>query len=294
MGRIADALARAERQREQTTPSGAAAETKTPNRWSGWYGAAQQPVRESTATEVLWLSPGPPAPGMAEEIVTYYDRSSMVSEQYRSLRTRLLSANPNHEHRLYAISSAVHKEGKSVTVLNLGFSFAEIRHLRTLVIDADFRHSSLAAMLNTDPVPGLADLLRDEVACEDAIRTTPAPNLRFVPAGRIRGRPAAELFSTRLARAAFNRFQKDYHYVLVDTPPVTTVADVGIMGQMMSGVIFVIRMHRTPELLARRALKHLTQNNIPIIGSVVIGDNDPSGGYGQHYGLRRYCRHDGH
>ena len=292
MGRIADALARAERQRELTTPSGAAAETKTPDRWGGWYGAAQQPVRESTATEVLSFSSAPPAPGMAEEIVTYYDRSSIVSEQYRSLRTRLLSANPYHEHRLYAISSAVPGEGKSVTVVNLGFSFAEIGHLRTLVIDADFRHSSLAAMLNTDPAPGLADLLRDEVSYEDVIRTTPAPNLCFVPAGRTRGRPAAELFSTRLARVVFSRFQKDYHYVLVDTPPLTTVADVGILGQMTSGVIFVIRMHRTAEPLALRALKHLTQNNIPVIGSVVIGDHDPAGGYGHHHGLRRYCRDD--
>jgi Mrp family chromosome partitioning ATPase len=61
---------------------------------------------------------------------------------------------------------------------------------------------------------------------------------------------------------------------------------------MTSGVIFVVRMHRTAEPLALRALKHLTQNNIPVIGGVVIGDNDPAGGYGHHHRLRRYCRDD--
>ena len=45
--------------------------------------------------------------GLSESLVPFYERSSLVTEQYRSLRTRLLSQNPNYEHRIIAITSAV-------------------------------------------------------------------------------------------------------------------------------------------------------------------------------------------
>lgn len=294
MGRIADALARAERRRGQDSPVERLPVSGAMNRWADWYGTAQDAGGGSQQqTDSTPRLPDPPVEGMSEEIVTYYTPSCMVGEQYRALRTRLLSANPYHEHRIYAISSAVPKEGKSVTAANLAFSLAEVSHLKVLIVDADLRHSSLAKLLNIDREPGLGDYLLDRVDYEEVIRPTPVPNLHFMAAGRTHGRPVAGLFSTRKARTAFARFQKEFHYTIVDTPPATTVADVGILAQMTSGVLMVIRMHRTPEPLAKRAVKHLINNNIPIIGSIVIGDNDPAGGYGYQYGYYRYYRDEG-
>lgn len=292
MGRIADALARAERRRGDVSALEALPVSSAMNRWAHWYGTARNVGSEESFSDSASAPPAPPVEGLSKEIVCYYDRSSMVSEQYRALRTRLLSANPYHEHRVYAISSAVPKEGRSVTAVNLAFSLAEVRHLKTLIVDGDFRHSSLAKLLNTKKGPGLADVLQDKAAYEDVVRPTPVPNLFFVAAGETHGRSAPDLLSTRVAQATLGRFQKEFHYTIVDTPPATTFADVGILGQMTSGVILVIRMHRTPEPLARRAIKHLTNNNIPIIGSVVIGDDDAMGGYGRQYRYYRYYKDD--
>ncbi len=290
MGRIADALARAERQRGNVAQLDSLPLSSSVNKWTDWYGTADtgvDPEKESASESV---APGPPQKGMSEEIISYYARSSMVAEQYRSLRTRLISANPYHEHRVFAITSAIPKEGKSVTTVNLGFSLAEIPHLKVLMVDGDFRHTSLAKLLNGKRSPGLAELLRDKASYEEVIQPTPVPGLFFLAGGKTNGCSAAELFSTRAARAVFARFQKDFHYTIVDTPPATTVADVGIIGQMTSGVIFVVRMHRTPEPLAKRAIKHLINNNVPVLGGLVIGDNDPAGGYGYQYEYYRYYR----
>ena len=57
---------------------------------------------------------------------------------------------------------------------------------------------------------------------------------------------------------------------------------------MTHGMIFVIRMHRTYEPLARRAIKLLTGNNVPILGSVVIGEDQALAGYGRRYQYERY------
>jgi len=244
---------------------------------------AQKPSADGSVTLVE---------GLNEALVPYYDSSSLIAEQYRSLRTRLLSQNPQYEHRTIAVTSSVPKEGKSVTTLNLGSVFAEIRHLNVLVVDGDFRRSSLAKKLNQPNGPGLAEVLAGEATYSEVIRSTPIPNLNFIPAGSTQHHSAAELLASSAARPLFHRMLNDYHYTLVDTPPATTVSDVGVIGQLCSGVILVVRLHRTDEGAAKRSVRLLQSNNIPIVGCLLIGRDAPGGrygfGYGQGYRYYRY------
>lgn len=290
MGRIADALKRAEQERQRalsdtTLDEGGVAVAVTPSV------APRIDTRVPTITPELAAEPGPVVEGLAESLVPFYERSSLVTEQYRSLRTRLLSQNPNYEHRIIAITSAVPKEGKSVTTLNLGCILAEIRHLKVLVVDGDFRRSSLAHMLNQPTGPGLADALDGRATFEEIVRPTPIPNLSFIAAGSTGGRPAAELLTAASASSAFRRMQNEFHYTIVDTPPATTVTDVGIIGQMCTGVVVIVRLHRTLEGAAKRAVRLLQVNNIPIIGCLLVGRDAPAAGYygygyGYGYGYR--------
>ncbi len=224
--------------------------------------------------------------GLNEALIPYYRTSSLIAEQYRSLRTRLLSQNPQYEHRTLAITSSVPKEGKSVTTLNLGSVLAEIRHLKVLVVDGDFRRGSLAKKLNQPSGPGLAEVLAGEATYSEVIRSTPIPNLSFVPAGNTQKHSAAELLASGGAKPLFQRMLNDYHYTIVDTPPATTVSDVGVIGQFCSGVILVVRLHRTDEGAAKRSVRLLQANSIPIIGCLLVGRDAPGGRYGFGY------RHD--
>jgi capsular exopolysaccharide synthesis family protein len=307
MGRIADALKRAEEERrhkqEGDTESGAATALMDPPD-SAPVETHPSPTPASTAFRTA-LDRGadtpvisPVAAGLPddlhESVVPYFDRSAVISEQYRSLRTRLLTQNPQNEHRIVAITSAIPREGKSVTTVNLGMIFAEIRHFKVLCVDGDFRRSRLATLLAAKPSPGLADVLRGEAGYEDIIQPTIVPNLYFVSAGETHGRSAAELLSSQRAGAMMRRFQTEFHYTFVDTPPATTVTDVGIIGQMCNGVVLLVRLNFTPEPLAQRAVRLLRVNKVPILGCLVIGHADRSVGYGygQTYGYG-YYRHDG-
>ena len=263
MGRIAEALKRAEEERRQAlggTDTGRLATAEADPF------AVEQEIAPVVGSDGDPEEPIALVEGLSESLIPFHERSSLITEQYRSLRTRLLSQNPNYEHRILAITSAVPKEGKSVTTLNLGCILAEIRHLKVCVIDGDFRRSSLASMLNQSEGPGLAEVLGGFAEFDEIVRTTPIPNLHFVPAGSTRSRSAAELLTAPSAKAIFRRLQREYHYVIVDTPPATTVTDVGIIGQFCSGVIMVVRLHRTDESAAKRAARLLTANNIPILG----------------------------
>lgn len=287
MGRIAEALKRAEQERRRALEMG------------GQTALLDAPsARAVTPVVVPTGGDGPVDPGeeavkltegLSESLVPFHERSSLVTEQYRSLRTRLLSSNPNYEHRIIAITSAVPKEGKSVTTLNLGCILAEIRHLKVLVVDGDFRRSSLAQMLNQPSGPGLAEVLDGSATYDEVIRSTPIPNLSFMPAGSTQNRSAAELLTAASASSTFRRMQNEFHYTIVDTPPATTVTDVGIIGQMCTGVVVIVRLHRTHEAAAKRAVRLLQVNNIPIVGCLLVGRDSPLGGYygyGYGYGYR--------
>jgi protein-tyrosine kinase len=279
MGRIAEALKKAERERVGRVASGEDAAVATL--------AAPARVRRAEVglppiPDAAGVAQGPTTSGegLCESLVAYHDRLSPVSEQYRALRTRLLSHNPQNEHRVMAVTSSTPKEGKTITTLNLGFTLAEIRHHNILLVDADFRRSSLAQCLNLRSSPGLAELLTGEATYREVIQHTPVPNLHFVAAGVSKNRSAPELLSDITARAVFRWFESQYHFTVIDTPPATTVTDVGIIGQFCSGVIMVVRMHRTPEPLARRAVRLLQVNNVPILGCVLVGRDGRSVGYG--------------
>lgn len=284
MGRIADALKRAEQERrlalggsaESTTATSAPIAVLNPPHENAPFQPQDDdhtPQRNVALVE-----------GLSESLVPFYEPSCLVTEQYRSLRTRLLSQNPNYEHRVIAITSAVPKEGKSVTTLNLGTIFAEIRHLKVLVVDGDFRRSSLAQMLNQPDGPGLAEVLNGDATYGEVLRSTPIPNLKFIPAGSTKDRSAAELLTASSARPAFKRMLNEFHYTIVDTPPATTVTDVGIIGQMCTGVVMIVRLNRTHEMAAKRAVRLLQVNNIPIIGCMIVGRDTALGRYGYSYG----------
>jgi capsular exopolysaccharide synthesis family protein len=295
MGRIADAMKRAEQERRQMLGPAMPAATDEAPPTSPLAAAEERGAiegAEATGSPHVYVE------GLHDSLIPFFERSSLVTEQYRSLRTRLLSLNPNYEHRVLAITSAVPKEGKSVTTLNVGCILAEIRHLRVLVVDGDFRRSSLARMLNqtNDERPGLADILRGEATYEDALRPTPIANLKFIAAGRTQGQSPAELLTSGGTARIFKRMQHDFHYTLVDTPPATTVTDAGIIAQLCSGVIVVIRLHHTDEFAAKRGVRLLQVTNVPIVGCVVVGRDAPAGrygyGYGYGYGYNSYRYYD--
>lgn len=284
MGRIADALRKAEEERQlaiASTQSGGGVAIEAPESTPAEPPAhpTEPPTQDRDTPQPLSV-----VEGLCESLVPFYEPSSLVTEQYRSLRTRLLSQNPQYDHRVIAITSAVPKEGKSVTTLNLGAILAEIRHLKVLVVDGDFRRSSLAQMLNQRAGPGLADVLSGQAKYDEVLQQAPIPNMMFIPAGTTQRGSAAKLLTEPTAKTCFKRMQNDFHYTLVDTPPATTVTDVGIIGQMCTGVIVVCRLHRTHEGAAKRAVRLLQVNNVPIIGCLIVGRDSPVDGYGYGYG----------
>ncbi len=229
---------------------------------------------------------------ISDSVVAYHNKGDQITEQYRALRARLTSQNTTGENQVLAITSSIPKEGKSVSTMNLSWVIAEIKHFRVLMIDGDFRRSSLAKMLGISEYPGLADLLRGDATLEEVIRPTPLPNLDIITAGTTKEYNAAELLSRQTTGAILQECKRRYQYSIIDTPPASTVSDAVVLAPWCTGVLFVVRMGQTPEQVAKATIRQLQASNVNLLGCILAGHSVNSGRYHRYYGYyKHYSRY---
>ncbi len=295
MGRIAEALRRAQQERAQRLGGGAGLLVEPPPRAENVSRILREdPVASGQRDDASTLfRPPPPVPfaicatpiqgeAVGPEVLAFHEPTSAIAEKYRSVRTRLLTANPGGSARVLAVTSTLPREGKTVTVANLGFSLAELRHLRVAMVDLDLRRGGLGALLQVGDRPGICEVLRGEKRLAEVCVPVVRENLFFVPAGDPREDSPSDLLAGDRAAQTFREIRERFHYTLADTPPINAFADIGLIGPLCHSVLIVVRMNRTPEPLLRRSVKMLQANQLPITGCVLAGCSDEAAYYGDN------------
>ncbi|MGH9397581.1 MAG: GumC family protein [Terriglobia bacterium] len=212
-----------------------------------------------------------------------------ITEAFRSLRTSiLLSASPVP--KLLLITSALPSEGKTTTALNLGATLASL-NTRVVVVDCDMRRPACHRAAGVDNKPGFVQCLTGHVSLADAVLPVPGvPNLSVIPCGPIPPNPA-EILSSNVTGDLLRRLRSEFEFVLVDSPPILSVADSRILATLTDAAILVTRAHSTPYDVVRRARSLLYGANSRILG-VALNDVDlhrdgygyAGGNYGYGYG----------
>lgn len=210
--------------------------------------------------------------------------SPVVVEAFRSLRTSiLLSANPVP--KMILITSALPSEGKTTVAVNLGATLASLGS-NVIIIDCDMRRPSLHHSTGVENNPGFVQALTGHVDLQQAILPVPGvTNLSAIPCGPIPPNPA-EVLSSPLTGELLRRLRSQFEYVIVDSPPLLSVADSRILATITDGVVMVVRAYGTPYDVVRRARALLYGAGARILG-VALNDVDIRGdGYGYSYDYR--------
>jgi capsular exopolysaccharide synthesis family protein len=176
-----------------------------------------------------------------------------AAEQYRTLRTRLVLLEEGRARRVLLVTSPGKGDGKSVTAANLALTMAQEFNRKVVLLDADLRRPSAHALLGIPQQPGLVDVLGGSASLEDALVLLPDLHLAVVPAGLPPAQPA-ELLGSGAMRRALETLRSRFDRVVIDTPPVIPLADVGVLAPQCDGVILVVRAGITPKPLIERAL----------------------------------------
>ena len=222
------------------------------------------------------------------ELATWNQRASLVAESFRATLTSILMSGQNgHGARAILVTSPSPQEGKSTVVTNLGVALAEIKQ-RVLLIDADLRRPRIHTIFNQANTWGLIDLLSDSTPCAqysvDALgRKTHIPGLFTLPSGPITADSARLLYSPRMAEL-LGRLCNEFDAVLIDTPPVLSVADARILSRLVDAVLLVIRAGQTQRDAANMALNVFDSDGVPVLGTVLNDWNPRDTAYGDYYG----------
>lgn len=213
---------------------------------------------------------------------------SIMSEQFRSIRTRLTHANGRSANgNVTLLTSGIPGEGKSMICRNLGAIMAAAGR-RTVIIDADLRKPQLAAAMGLNETSGLSNYLEGEVTKEQILQASNNhENLFLIVAGSKINNASEQLEKPAMAELiAWLRLYFDE--ILIDTPPVELVTDAVILTAFSDATLFILRQHYT----YKSQLKSINQmcqdgtfKNLQLILNGVSSSEATrySSKYGSHY-----------
>ncbi|MCA8969722.1 MAG: CpsD/CapB family tyrosine-protein kinase [Planctomycetes bacterium] len=203
-------------------------------------------------------------------LVCFHDPTGFRAEQFRALRNKLTVLNTDHASVTLVVTSAIQGEGKSTTALNLGMALAELEDHQILVAEFDFRRPSIERMLGLNPEPGLVELLHDGIGLDRAIRPSGIPNLDILAAGARPSNPS-ELIASRRIDELLAELKEQYHYVILDTPPILPITDAGILGAKCDGTLLVVGLEKAPRRMVRDSIATLEDLGANLLGTFVTG-----------------------
>src|SRR3989338_6378043 len=202
-------------------------------------------------------------------IVTYFDPKALITEQYKILRTNVLSVNRGNPPKVIAITSSIHSEGKTITALNLAMTMAQsTQKPKVLLIDADLRRGRVSKYLGIKQKTGLSEVLQGSAQISDALFHIDIENLTFMSCGGVPENPA-ELLASHNMKQFLAAVRLKFDHIIIDAPPVISITDAGILGAQADGVILIIQAGRTQRGIVKRATELLHQAHAKVLGHVL-------------------------
>jgi capsular exopolysaccharide synthesis family protein len=222
-------------------------------------------------------------PEIDGKIVTGHPTHVAV-EQYRRLAATLHELQVERGIKTLMITSAVPREGKTLTATNLALTFSESYGLKVLLIDADLRRPSVHEIFKLPNKAGLSDGLRSEKGPLPLIEIS--DTLSVLTAGRPSNDPMAGLTSERM-KAVVEEATARFDWVIIDTPPVGLLPDAQLLARLADGALVVIGAGKTPYTLVQRVINELGSENIigTVLNRVEEGLLPATGYYKEYYGV---------
>jgi capsular exopolysaccharide synthesis family protein len=200
-------------------------------------------------------------------IISLADTKSPIAEQYRILKMNLQTQGG--QAKTFVVTSALRGEGKSVTSLNLAATLARDERLKVVLVDADLRKSSVNKWLGlAESAEGLSNALQHGGVLNGTLIRLASPALTILPAGPAPDDPASLLESANMRRLLAT-LKQQFDVIIIDAPPVLSVADPGILAAQADGTILVVRSGKTQRRIVMQAQSQLQQMRANLIGCVL-------------------------
>ncbi len=225
--------------------------------------------------------------GKFSEFFVANHSNTISTDSFKFLRTTLSYSKEEGVAKSLLITSSAPSEGKSVISSNLAGSYA-IAKKKTLLIDCDLRKPRVHTIFNKKRVPGLVDYLYGKATYEDIISLTEVKGLSIIPVGTIPQNPTEFLDSSGM-KSFLNRVKQEFEVVIIDSPPLTTLADAIILSRLVDETILVASSGVTDNELLKKSVDQLKRVEGSTFKGVLLNKFNLKKNYGSYY--YKYANH---
>ena len=198
-----------------------------------------------------------------DKVVSFFAPSSMVTEQFRRLRTLIIKPGVVNTPKIIMVASAMSGEGKSLVAVNLASIIAAELHSHALLVDCDLRNPSLTRWFGLQEKKGLADYLIGEAEVQDLLIKTSIDKLSILSGGSIQENPV-ELVGSNKMKTLIQDLKSRYEdrYIIIDSSPILATTEPSVLNEIVDGIILVVKSGDTPRETIQQAVKLLNKNKI--------------------------------
>ncbi|UEG54941.1 polysaccharide biosynthesis tyrosine autokinase [Mucilaginibacter daejeonensis] len=224
-----------------------------------------------------------------QSLVTGNNSRSVISEQFRSLRTNLQFVIDSSKPSVILFTSSMSGEGKSFLSLNLG-SALSLTDKKVVFMEMDLRKPKLSESIGLDINNGFSNYAISDANNYDYKKLLKPlsfnKNCFLISSGPIPPNPSELLSNGKLERLLEN-LKKDFDYIIIDCAPVGLVTDALMIHRYVDLTFYVLRqgftyksqLHVLNELLGTNKLK-----NIYLIVNDIKSQKAGYSSYKQAYG----------
>lgn len=211
--------------------------------------------------------------------------NSIIAENYKAIRTALLLSSAERPPKRILVTSSGPSEGKTATSVNLAIAIAQMQH-SVLLIDADLRRPRIHKIFGLDNSKGLSTYLAG--ASDNKIaQAGPLPNFNVIPSGPIPPNPS-ELLGSHMMSDLISAVSEKYDFIIVDSPPLLSVADALILDNILDGTLIVSRAGKTSYDDVRKGLRALTNLRAQVFGLIINALDVKKNDYYYYYRYHNY------
>jgi len=189
-----------------------------------------------------------------------YFPDSPEAEYYKVLRTQIRRRARDKGWKTIMVTSPTAGEGKTLTAVNLAFTFAKEFHQTVLLVDADLRRQAVHKRLGCAGEAGLVDYLSENRPLSDIVVWPGVEKLTVISGGRTVA-DSTELLASPRMRALAGEMKDRYpdRYIIFDAPPVLGTADAISFAPLVDCVLMVVEAGETPVQNVQDALKYIPE-----------------------------------
>lgn len=192
-----------------------------------------------------------------------------IVEAYKSARTNIMFSLSASDKKAFAITSYSKGDGKSTVAANLAISFSKMGK-KVILIDCDLRRPNLHNIMRIENKAGFSDMVGRMVTFDDVVKRDVLPCLDVLTAGTLPPNPSELIASPEVSRLV-ERLNREYDYIIFDTPPVGVVADTLLLKEYIAGYLLVVRERKTTHGDIEKLLESINIADAKPLGFIRVG-----------------------